>query len=205
MSRVAGTQYSIAGQTRRCAATERELATGEPFVAVLAQPRASEDFVRLDYALDAWNGGARPDRSMIVLGFWRTQVCEPGAKKKLLIDDQSLLELFEQSGEEGAQTPGTDDAASDSVQAGESRDAFRFVLALILLRKRLIVQEGSKGKGGRTMLIRVRGVAKPPEGPAYIEVLDPGLDEATIVRVTKQLGAVLNDDSAPADSKGGAA
>lgn len=173
-------------------------------MAVLAQPRASEDFVRLDYALDAWNGGARPDRSMIVLGFWRTLVSEPGAKKKLLIDDQSLLELFEQSGDEGAQAPGADDAGA-ALQGNETREAFRFVLALILLRKRLIVQEGSKGKGGRTMLLRVRGVPKPPEGPAYIEVLDPGLDEATIVRVTQQLGAVLNDDAAPADSKGGAA
>jgi hypothetical protein len=182
MSRVAGTQYTIAAPTRRCAAVGREFAVGEPFVAVLAQSRESEEFVRLDYSTDAWTTGARPERAMVVLGFWRAVMSEPGAKRKLLIDDQSLVELFEQSGEEGEGD-------------GAERAAFRYVLALILLRKRLIVQEGSKGKGGRTMLVRIRGNPRPPEGPAYLEVADPGLDEAAIVRVTDRLGAVLNDDA----------
>lgn len=191
MSRVAGTQYTIAAPTRRCAATGRELAVGEAFVAVLAQSRENEEFVRLDYGQEAWSSGARPERDLVVLGFWRGVMSEPGAKRKLLIDDQSLVELFEQSGDESGEQ-------GDSAE----RAAFRYVLALILLRKRLIVQEGSKGKGGRTMLVRVRGVARPPEGPAYLEVADPGLDEAAIVRVTERLGAVLNDD-APAQKSGG--
>jgi hypothetical protein len=166
------------------------LPTGESFVAVLTQSADSEDFVRLDYSAAAWTEGARPDKSVIILGFWRGVVPDPGAKKRLLIDDQSLLELFEQSGEEA--------------EGSAERAAFRFVLSLILLRKRLLVQEGSKGK---TMLVRARGTPRPPEGPAYMEVADPGLDEGAIARVTEQLGAVLSDGgvSEGAEQKGGEA
>ena len=119
-------------------------------------------------------------------------MADPTAKKRMLIDDQSLLELFEQSAEtiEGEGEP-----------AGEKdRLAFRFVLALILLRKRLLVQEGSKGS---TMLVRPRGVPKPPEGPALIPVADPRLDEQTILRVTERLGAVISGDVAPVAPAGG--
>lgn len=193
MTRAAGVPYTIGGPTRRCAATDRELSTGEAYIAVLAQPSGSDDFVRLDYCATAWDAGAKPARSYTVLGFWRSTVPEPGARKRLLIDDQSLLELFEQSGEElGAE--GDDGAAGDEA-ARRQRAAFRFVLGLILLRKRLLIQEGSKGKSGRTLLVRPKGVPKPPpagDGPPLVELVDPGLDEATIVSVTMQLGAVID-------------
>lgn len=185
MSRVAGTQYSITSPTRRCAATERELATGEPFVAVLAQDLELDQFVRLDYSAQAWNAGARPRRPLVVLGLWRSTVPEPGAKKRMLIDDAALLDLFEQTGEGSA--------GAEPGEGSRERGAFRFVLALILLRKRLLIQEGSKG---RTMLVRPKGTPRPPEGPDLIEVEDPGLDEATIVRVTELLGSVLSDPAA---------
>jgi len=187
--------YTIGAATRKCAATGRELGTGERFVAALVQRPDAEAFERVDFSGEAWEKGARPPTEMLLYGFWRGVVPEPGAKKRLLIDDQSLLELFEQSGDELEGSGG-----------GKERAAFRFVLALILMRKRLLVQEGSR-RGA--MLVRPRGVPKPPEGPALVEVADPGLDEATIAGVTQQLGAVLNgeDVAAPgaaADMKGGA-
>jgi hypothetical protein len=165
------------------------LGTGERFVAALVQRPETDEFVRLDYAEKAWMEGTRPARPLVLYGFWRGVVPEPGAKKRLLIDDQSLLELFEQSEE------GVESGASEKERVG-----FRFVLALILLRKRLLVQEGSKG---RTMLVRQRGVSKPPEGPALVEVADPGLDAETIGRVTGMLGAVIGGDAG--DAKGGGA
>jgi hypothetical protein len=194
MSRIAGTQnssYAIGSPTRKCAATERELATGDRYVAALVQHPDGDVFERLDYAEEAWGGGARPARPLILLGFWRGVVQEPGAKKRMLIDDQSLLELFEQSGE-------TDEAPNPDGE--KDRLAFRFVLALILMRKRLLTQEGSRK---RTMLVRARGTPKPPEGPPLMEVEDPGLDAGTIGRVTERLSAVISgDDVAP---KGNAA
>ena len=148
MARIAGTQYSIGSATRRCAATDRELATGDRFVAALVQRPEEEVFERLDFSEQAWMDGTRPARGLTLYGFWRGVVQEPGAKKRLLIDDQSLLELFEQSEDDLGGAAGTDGQVAPT---NSERLAFRFVLGLILLRKRLLVQEGSKG---RNMLVR---------------------------------------------------
>lgn len=198
MSRVAGTQYSIGTATRRCAATDRELGTGERFVGALVQHPEEEQFQRVDFCERAWIEGARPARSLLLYGFWRGVVPDPTAKERMLIDDQSLVELFEQTGD-GIEMVGGADAAS-----GQDRLAFRFVLALILLRKRLLVQEGRRGT---TMLVRPRGVPKPPEGPALLEVQDPGLDADAIGRVTGMLAAVIAGEVGPAAAaeKGGGA
>lgn len=198
MSRVAGTSsYSIGSPTRRCSATDRELKTGEPYIAVLVQDPESDEFHRLDYSIDAWNQGLRPGagpsgRRYLLLGFWRGVIPEPGAKKRLLIDDQSLLDLFEQSAE-ALSAEDLGEQASDGASQVSERDrlAFRFVLGLILLRKRLLIQEGSRGT---TMLVRPKGTPKPPEGPALVEIIDPGLDEPTIEGVTMKLGAVISSD-----------
>jgi hypothetical protein len=180
---MAGNQYTIGTSTRRCAATERELATGDRFVAALVQRPDAEQYERIDFCEDAWERGARPARGLVLYGFWRGVVPDPTAKKKLLIDDQSLLELFEQSGEE---TAGEGNGPEE-----KDRLAFRFVLALILLRKRLLVQEGSRK---RNMLVRARGTPRPPEGPELMEVADPGLDDVAVARVTQMLGAVISGD-----------
>lgn len=177
MARGASTHYPIGSPTRICAASGRALAVGERYVAVLCQQRESDEFVRLDFAEEAWREGARPARTLIGLGSWRGVVGDASARRRPLIDDESLLDLFEQSDEgEGAGSP--------------ERLAFRFVLALILLRKRLLVQEGGRD-GGRVMLVRPKGTPKPPEGPALVEVVDPGLTPDLVAKVTEQLHAVL--------------
>lgn len=188
MTKIAGTQYSIGSPTRRCGATGQEIAVGERYVAALAQSLETEEFVRVDFGESAWNAGARPAPPLVLLGSWRCVAHEGGVKRRLLIDDESLLDLFEQTAEDF----GEGDPARE-------RLVFRFVLALILLRKRLLIQEDSKGT---TMLVRARGTPKPPEGPALVEVKDPGLDEDAVLGVTAQLAAVLSDDGAV--SEGGA-
>jgi hypothetical protein len=165
------------------------LQTGETYVAALVQVAETEEFRRVDFSLDAWQGGARPrderGARLAVLGSWRGVMPEPGAKKRILIDDESLLDLFEQS-EEGAEG----DASR------EDRRAFRFMLALILLRKRLLVCEKTAKDG--TMLVRPRSSPKVSEGGVLSEVQDPGLGEASIGRVVGQLSALLDGEVASA-------
>ncbi|MCC6321586.1 MAG: hypothetical protein IT438_09160 [Phycisphaerales bacterium] len=181
MSRTAS-NYTIGSPTRRCAATDRELLTGEGFVAALLQNRENEEFVRLDFSSDAWPAGRSPQRSLIpenhaLLGSWRGLVPEPGAKRRMLVDDASLVEMFEQS-----DVPGEDEGDD------RTREAFRYLLALILLRKKLLVCE--KTTAG-SMYVRARGAPKPSEGGELIEVVDPKLDGATIERVSTRLAAVM--------------
>ena len=131
---------------------------------------------------EAWEAGARPAAPARVFGFWRAVVAAPGAKKKQLVDDASLLDLFEQL-----------------AGATEGRKvAFRYLLALVLVRKRLLVIEGAKGG---TMLVRHKGAALPPErggvGPPLLEVIDPGLDPQALEEGTEELAAILLSDAAP--------
>lgn len=185
MSKIAGMQYSVGSPTKQCAASGRDILTGERFVAALSQSLETEEFVRQDFSEEAWSRGARPKRPLALLGFWRAIAQDGEQKRRLLIDDDSLLELFAQTADAGPNE--------------REKLVFRCVLALLLLRKRLLVQEGSKGT---TMLLRERGVPKPPEGPALVEVIDPGLDGESLAAVTAQLAGVLADDAQPTAAGG---
>ena len=68
--------------------------------------------------------------------------------------------------------------------AAEQRLRLRYVVCLMLLRRRLLTQEGRKG---RVLLVRHKGTARPPEGPALIEVVDPDVDEGTLLEILGQL------------------
>jgi len=167
--------FHIASPTGVCRATGRTLAVGETYIATLVEPEASDDLEREDYSLEAWEAGARPGEGRRLFGFWRARVPEPNAPRKLLADDDSLMDLFEQLGEE-----------SDARKV-----AFRFVLALLLVRRRLLVVEGTR-KGA--LLVRPRGVERPPKGPPLIEVVDPSLDEETVAAVIEQMRAIVGDE-----------
>jgi len=179
--------FEVARPTGVCAATGETIRAGERFVATLVE-RTDEDhrLERLDFALGAWERGSRPQRPLALVASWKTVMPERDAPKRLLIGNESLLDFFEQLAE--ATEP--------------RRLALRFILALILIRKRLLRLEGSKGS---SMLVRPKGVDLPPErggeGPPLILVEDPGLDEQTIAEVTEELGAILNlDDDAKGDA-----
>lgn len=191
MSR-SGATYHVGSPTRICAATGRPLATGEPYVAALVQVPDAEEFQRVDFSLEAWKQGARPrtpeGRRLAVLGSWRGVIPEPGAKRRILIDDESLLDLFEQTGDEG---PPPEAGAEVATEA--DRRAFRFLLALILMRKKLLICERTDRSGA--MHVRPRGSPKSSEGGVLTVVEDPGLDEEAIARVVVQLQAVLDGDA----------
>jgi hypothetical protein len=175
MSRFGSQDYPIGRGTGVCAASGRRLEPGERFVAALVESDESEELHRIDFGAQAWDDGARPAR---LFGFWRGTVPAADAKKQVLIDDDSILDLFEQLA-----------AATD-----DRRVAFRFVLALILVRKRLLVCESTRapraGEPG-VMLVRRRGDPRPPEGPALAEVIDPGMTDEAIDEVILQFEAVM--------------
>jgi hypothetical protein len=187
MSQLLGSGYHIGGPTGRCAATGKPLNVGEAFVATLSETTESDDLRRADYSVDAWDSGVRPEG---MVGSWRGVVPAPDAKKAVIIDDEVVMDLFEQLAE----------------QTEPKRIAFRFVLALMLIRKKkLVCEETRRAKAGEpsVLLVRRRSDPRPPEGPAYMEVIDPGLDEEAIEGIMEQFEAVLSgrglsEPSAPA-------
>ncbi len=132
------------------------------------KPEASGGFERQDYCQECWER-----ESPEAFCFWKTRVPEPAQKKKLLVDDEVLLEFFERLGE-----------ASERVKIN-----FRFVLALILMRKRILKYERTELRHGEEFWImgQVRQQTKH-------EVVNPRLDDAQIEEVSEQLSAILRSE-----------
>ncbi len=151
------------GQTAQAEAGEEAAGQGQE-----EKPEVSGAFERLDYCEECWQR-----ESPEAFCFWKTRVPEPAQKKKLLVDDEVLLEFFERLEQE-----------SERVKI-----SFRFVLALILMRKRILKYERTELRDGQEIWImgQVREQTKH-------EVVNPQLDDAGIEEVSEQLSAILRSE-----------
>jgi len=179
----------IGRSSGRCAATGRELAPGESCFTALVRPEVDQVgggdravFERLDYDPDAWpavrDSGALGDR---LLCWWRTEVPEPGGRKHLFVDDETLVDLFERLDEE------TED----------ERKAFRFVLGLILLRRRRLrmIERARGGEGDEAREVwRFKRVGGGEDAPIW-SVEDPRLADSDADAIVEQLSTILSDDA----------
>src|SRR5579885_3477622 len=107
------TDYQIQPNTRRCAATGKELPPGVRFYSVLLDQGGK--FVRQDYSSEAWQGpppGA--------FSFWAGRVPAQDQTRRPPINDELLLECFGRL--RGETEPG--------------RVNFRYVVALLLMRRK---------------------------------------------------------------------
>ena len=187
--------YDVERPTGQCAFTGRTLEPGEAYTATLVEadtPDAPLGLKRLDVAMDAWNNGQRPDH---LFSYWKTVVPEPNQKKSIFVDNEVLMNLLRRLSD------------ADNPQ----RLAFRFILALILMRKKLLRYDRTEMRpatvqtdDGLTdtveqewwLLTPKLDLAKGPLGrwnvDESIEVLNPQLDEQRTQQVTEQLNEILN-------------
>lgn len=193
MSSIGRTESPVGQPTRKCAATGAVLETGAPCVATLirqaSEDRETSEVVRLDYAPDqwpaAWEPARRPPAAIELVAVWRTRVPEPRKGVVRAIEDAEAMDLFEQL--DGDEDP--------------TRQAIRYVLTLLLVRRRLLVCTKTDPKTG-AMSVRPRGPASdPPVEPMVVP--DPGLDAERLEQTIDELGALLGDapDATPDDSK----
>lgn len=168
--------YQVDRPTGTCAATGEPLEPGSVCMATLCEREADEGFDRRDFSLTSWESGLRPPR---LFSYWRTVVPDPEAKVPLFIDDEVLLDLFQRLADD--ERP--------------QRAAFRFVLGLILIRKKQLKLTGRRpaeeqAEAARDIwLVRPRG--SDPEAPP-LEMVDPRLSEDDIEGITTQLNEILN-------------
>lgn len=158
--------FPVGRPTGMCAATGVHLHAGERFCAALVE-RDDGSLERQDFAAGAWEAGARPLGR--VFGSWRGVVPASDAAPKLRLDDAELLELFE-----------------GLAEATEERAiGLRYVLALLLVRRRVLRYEGAEA--GRLWASHA-GTAER----GRIEVADPGLDGDHLAAVAEQLGECVS-------------
>ncbi|MBL1216172.1 MAG: hypothetical protein D8M59_01605 [Planctomycetes bacterium] len=175
MSAFDSSSFRIGKATGACAATGRPIEPGQAYIATLCEQEESDDFARLDYHIEPWESGQRPDR---LYSYWRAVMPDANAPKNALVDDAVLQALFERLGED-----------DDRPQ----RAAYRYVIGLILMRKRLLKHVGMKrDDDGRSVWLVVPKGSPPEEEP--IEMVDPQLSEDQQRDVADQLGEVLRSE-----------
>ncbi|OAI45407.1 hypothetical protein AYO44_12935 [Planctomycetaceae bacterium SCGC AG-212-F19] len=157
------TDYQIQANTRRCAATGRDLRPGESIYSVLLDQAGK--LVRHDYALDAWPG---PPAG--AFSFWRTRVPMDAESRRPRIDDELLLDCLLRL--EGQGEP--------------ERIQFRYIVALLLLRrKRLKFEDTHVADGVETLRLRDTRTRR------LHEVVNPRLTDAQMAAVQDEVFRVL--------------
>lgn len=148
----------------QCFGTGQTFAVGQEYYAALVE--GEQGFERHDYSIDYWNA-ERP----AVFYFWKSKMANSEQKKKLFIDDEMLMAFFERL---------ADEAEPEKVN-------FRFVLTLILMRKRKLKYESSKNNatGQEVWTLRVTGQDR------NVEVVNPHLSEDQIEQLSGQMGQIL--------------
>jgi hypothetical protein len=162
--------YSLARAQGKCSLCGRDIAPGEKFTAAVRESAAGLE--RLDITPECWE---QLDKKTL-LAYWQgTMPTTAAARPKLFVDDAVLCDLFER--------------LADAAEPAKLN--FRFVLALILMRKRLIVYESTHLERDQEFwTLRMKGREQ------LLDLINPKLDEAQIAEVTAQLGQILSGEPA---------
>ena len=159
-------EWQINKSQGRCFGTEKEIAPGEEYYAALVE--TAEGLERQDFAVDYWES-----EEPKVYCYWKSRLASPDKKKRIFVDDEMLMAFFERLEKESEL----------------EKINFRFVLMLILMRKRRLKYESSDIEDGKEMwVLRVVGDKE------LVKVENPHLDEDKIEELTSQLGQILQTD-----------
>ncbi len=150
----------------QCCGTDRKIEYGEEYFAALVE--TEEGLLRRDFCAEYWEK-EKPE----VFCYWKTRLPEPGQRKQIFIDDEMLMAFFERLG----------------CETEQEKINFRFVLTLILMRKRRLKYDSSRNEGGNEIW-RLRVVGEKE----FVEVINPHLDEGQIEQLSSQIGEILQVD-----------
>lgn len=162
---MANAQWDFSGSGTTCRSCERVIKVEEHFYSVLAED--GEELVRHDICADCWSS---PEGHAGAIAFWQTrkQLKTERRRKYAKIDIDLAWEIFSSMNETGG-------------EKGESE--LRYVLALILLRRRVLKMTASRS-GSLSF--------KDKNNKVYI-LKDPQLSEDRITALTERLGELLWD------------
>jgi len=159
-------EWEIEKPLGQCSGTGRKIEAGEEYFAALVE--TEEGLQRRDFCADYWQK-KKPD----VFCYWKTKLPQPDQKKQIFVDDEMLMAFFERLEREREQ----------------EKINFRFVLTLVLMRKRRLKYDSSKIEDGKEIWC-LRVVADKQT----VEVINPHLDEEQIEQLSSQIGEILQVD-----------
>ena len=170
---IANTSYPLARPPRECHVTGRNIEPGHPYVAALKSADETGRLERVAYDPDAFVGLPDADRAAL-LAHWRTTMPDGSPRPKRLAGD-TLVELFRRLGDE----------------EGDERLAFRFVLGLLMMRRRLLSLDRTDAddQGRPVWVVRLRKCDDPEQ--AEIELVDPKLDPSHLEELGREVARLI--------------
>jgi len=154
--------YEFQRFTRRCEVTERDLTPGEEFYSVLVAEGSK--LVRHDYSAEAWQG---PPEGAV--GWWKSEVPHPDAKRVHWAPNDVMLHCF------------------DELEHQPTRQDMRYVLALLLVRRRVmrLEEEAREPDGCETLVL----YCPRREATYRVPVIMP--DESRANEIQQELSSLL--------------
>jgi len=148
----------------QCWGTGKKIEYDEEYFATLVE--TERGLQRRDFCTDYWH-----EHKPKVFCYWKTKLPQPDQKKQLFVDDGMLMAFFERL--EG--------------EKEQEKIDFRFVLTLVLMRKRRLKYDSSRMEADREIWrLRVVGGDKQ-----FVEVINPQLDRQQIEQLSSQMGQIL--------------
>ena len=159
-------EWEINKPLGQCYGTGRKIEYGEEYFGALVE--TGEGLQRRDFCADYWEK-EKPN----VFCYWKTRLPHPNQKKQIFVDDDMMLAFFERLEKETEQ----------------EKVNFRFVLALVLMRKRRLKYDATRFEDDKEIWrLRIAGDKQ------IVEVVNPHLDEEQIEQLSSQIGQILQTD-----------
>lgn len=153
--------YEVHRCARRCSATGRELAEGETFYSALISEAGQVK--RLDYCAEAWPGPP-PE----ALGWWKSQIPRKEAQRAKLAPNDVLWRYFVE------------------IEGQAALADVSYVLALLLVRRRVLRLEDTQVEGGQETL-----VLYCPREESTHHVRACAMSDARVTEIQEQLQQLL--------------
>ena len=167
--------WKIGRSTGICALTEHPLEPGDHVVVGLFEEAGVEGYLRRDHQATAWEetyGAQKPEGCV---AHWMRVQPDQDVPRGVVLDPETVLQLCDALGER-------DDAEAE---------AFRYVLALALLQRRVFRQLRMETTNGRDCLVLAqKGM---PDAPPR-RVIRPLLTEEDVARIAAELAEVLDGE-----------
>lgn len=156
--------WEIGKNSGTCTGCERVFNEGEVFYSSLYLHDSS--FLRKDFCQDCW----RDNSGTSFFSFWKTRMPRKDEPKKIVVSNATILSLFLKLGEPGE-------------HHGESwAKNLRYVLALFLMRKRLLKLE-NQGRDDMGEYLELYSV----EEDKLFKIHNPNLSQEEMVRLNDEI------------------
>lgn len=156
-------QWQVSKPLGQCSGTGEKIEPGDEYFAALVE--TGQALERRDFSVDYWER-ERPE----VFCYWKTKLAAEDTKGRVFVDDEMLMSFFERL----------------EAETQQEKVNFRYVLALILMRRRRLKYDSARIEDEREIWrVKIAGENR------FAEVVNSGLDAEQINQLSGQLSQIL--------------